>query len=48
MKTFAVALLASSAVADYYDDHADGGHVHHDHNDGMASGMDMTLPNFSE
>ena len=47
MKTFAVALLASSAVADYYDDH-DHGHVHHDHNDGMASGMDLTLPNFSD
>ena len=45
MKTFAAALLATSAAAD---DHYDDGHYHNDYNTGYASSAPLLTPNFSE
>ncbi len=45
MKTFAAALLATSAAAD---DHYDDGHYHNDYNTGYASSAALLTPNFSE
>ena len=47
MKTFAVALIAATAVAGDYG-YGDDDHVHHDHNAEAASGMPLNLPNFSD
>ena len=46
MKSFAAALLVASAVAD--PDPASYDHYHNEYNANVASGADLTLPDFAE